>query len=70
MLVTKSVNPFIAERLREVADLLEQQQANRLRVRARQAADTVASCGEDLRELNERQSAYAGGSVLPDRGAN
>jgi DNA polymerase/3'-5' exonuclease PolX len=46
MLMTKPVNPFIAERLRELVDLLEQQQANSFRVRAyRQAADTVASYG-------------------------
>ena len=68
MLMTKSVNSFIAERLREVADLLEQQQANRFRVRAyRQAADTAASCGEDLRELFERGGSKAL-EALPDVG--
>ena len=68
MLMTKSVNSFIAERLREVADLLEQQRANRFRVRAyRQAADTVESCGEDLGELFERGGSKALGA-LPDVG--
>jgi len=54
--VTNSVNEVIAERLREVGDLLQQQQANPFRVRAyRQAADTMGSLGEDLRELFERE---------------
>jgi ERCC4-type nuclease len=51
-----SINEFIAERLREVSDLLHQQQANPFRVRAyRQAADTIVSVGENLRELFERE---------------
>lgn len=42
-------NRQIADRLREAADLLEQQQANPFRVRAyRRAADTVAEHSEDL----------------------
>src|SRR5262249_21375912 len=46
-LMTEWVNSFIAERLGELADLLEQQ-ADRFRVRAyRHAADTIASSGED-----------------------
>src|SRR5512138_2240511 len=54
--VTDSVNEFIAERLREMSDLLQQQQANPFRVRAyRQAADTLAGGGEDLRERFERE---------------
>src|SRR6266508_174933 len=54
--VTESVNQFIAEQLREIGDLLERSQANPFRVRAyRQAADTVVSFAEDLRELFERE---------------
>ena len=50
------VNQFVADRLREAADLLEHQQANPFRVRAyRQAADTAASLDEDLRDILKRQ---------------
>ena len=60
MLAIESANQVIADRLREVADLLEQQGANPFRVRAyRQAADTVASEAQDLRELFEREGSPA-----------
>ena len=62
------VNSFIAERLLELADLLEQQQANRFRVRAyRQAADSIASVREDLRTLFEREGSK-GLDALPGVG--
>ncbi len=49
-------NQPIADRLREAADLLEQQQANPFRVRAyREAADTVAGLAEDLGDLVARR---------------
>ena len=48
-------NQVIADRLREAADLLEQQRANPFRVRAyREAAHAVAEHPEDLREIYER----------------
>ncbi len=69
MLATESANQFIADKLREVADLLEQQEANPFRVRAyRQAADTVASEAQDLRELFEREG-HHGLVALPGIGA-
>lgn len=47
-----TVNPEVAERLREAADLLAQQGANPFRVSAyRRAADTLASLERDLRVL-------------------
>jgi putative hydrolase len=50
-----SVNQSIADKLREVADLLEQQGANPFRVNAyRRAADTVVAHPEDLASLLER----------------
>ena len=50
------VNQFVADRLRDAADLLEHQQANPFRVRAyRQAADTVAGLDGDLRDVLKRQ---------------
>jgi putative hydrolase len=50
------MNQSIADRLREAADLLEQQQANPFRVRAyRQASDTVAGLDDDLRDILERR---------------
>lgn len=50
------VNQFVADRLREAADLLEQQGANPFRVRAyRQAADTVAGLDRELRDILERE---------------
>jgi hypothetical protein len=54
-----------AEKLREFADLLEQQQANPFRVRAyRRAAETVESCDQDLREVLAREG-VAGLDKLP-----
>lgn len=51
----KSVNRDVAARLREAADILEQQGANPFRVRAyRRAEETVAHLGEDLSALMER----------------
>jgi putative hydrolase len=48
-------NSAVADKLREAADLLEQQQANPFRVRAyRQAADTVAALTDDLGEIGAR----------------
>jgi DNA polymerase/3'-5' exonuclease PolX len=50
-----ATNQTIAERLREAADLLEQQGANPFRVRAyREAAQAVAASAEDLRAIHER----------------
>jgi DNA polymerase (family X) len=47
-----SANTMVAGRMREVADLLEQQGANPFRVRAyRQAADTVAALPRDVADL-------------------
>jgi putative hydrolase len=61
-------NPFLAERLREFADLLEQQQANRFRVHAyRAAADTIATLREDLRILFEREG-HTGLEAVPGIG--
>lgn len=45
-------NEDAAEKLREMAGLLEQQNANPFRIQAyRRAADTVESCDRDLRDL-------------------
>jgi hypothetical protein len=67
--VAEWVNPFIAERLRELADLLEQQRANRFRVRAyRHAADSIAGVCEDLRNLFEREGSE-GLEALPGVGS-
>jgi len=50
-----SLNRRIAARLREAADLLEQQEANPFRVRAyRRAADTVAALEEEIASLLSR----------------
>jgi DNA polymerase (family X) len=50
-----ALNQQVAERLREAAELLEQQQANPFRVSAyRRAAATVAGLGEDVAALLER----------------
>ena len=44
-----ATNQLIADRLREAADLLEQQAANPFRVRAyREAAQTVAALGQGM----------------------
>ncbi|NIR98828.1 MAG: DNA-binding protein, partial [Gammaproteobacteria bacterium] len=51
-----SVNAHVAAKLREAADLLEQQAANPFRVSAyRRAADTVADLEEDLQGLVQRE---------------
>ena len=51
-------NQAIAEKLLELADLLEQQNANPFRVTAyRRAAQTVAAHAEELSELAEREGA-------------
>ena len=51
-----ATNQLIADRLREAADLLEQQAANPFRVRAyREAAQTVAGLGRGLDEIHERE---------------
>jgi putative hydrolase len=58
-------NADAAEKLRELADLLEQQQANPFRVRAyRRAAETVESCEQDIREILAREG-VAGLDELP-----
>ena len=63
------INSQIADRLREAADLLEQQLANPFRVRAyRDAADTVTRLGTDLRDVLEREGAQ-GFLALPGIGA-
>jgi DNA polymerase/3'-5' exonuclease PolX len=50
-----ATNQLIGDRLREAADLLEQQGANPFRVRAyREAAQAVADRAEDVREIYER----------------
>ena len=49
-------NQAIADKLLELADLLEQQSANPYRVNAyRRAARSVAVHGEDLSELDKRE---------------
>jgi hypothetical protein len=51
-----ATNQLIADRLREAADLLEQQAANPFRVRAyREAAQTVAGLERGLDEIHERE---------------
>jgi len=63
-----ATNQVIADRLREAADLLEQQAANPFRVRAyREAAHTVSSLGQGLAELHERDG-VAGLDALPGIG--
>jgi len=61
-------NQLIADRLREAADLLEQQAANPFRVRAyREAAQTVAGLPEGLAEIHERDG-VEGLDALPGIG--
>lgn len=56
MTSSTSINQRIAARLREAADLLEQQAANPFRVSAyRHAAETVVGLGEDVNALVERE---------------
>jgi hypothetical protein len=51
-----ALNQRVAEKLREAADLLEQQGANPFRIGAyRRAADTVAGLDRDLAEMVERE---------------
>ena len=55
-----AMNRQVAGKLREAADLLEQQDGNPFRVRAyRQAAQTVSSLERDLRELVQQQDLEA-----------
>jgi DNA polymerase (family 10) len=64
----KPINPQIADRLREAADLLAGQQANPFRVAAyRRAADTIAALEEDLGALLER-AGIEGVDALPGIG--
>jgi hypothetical protein len=62
------LNQRVADRLREAAKLLEQQQANPFRVAAyRRAAETVAGLDEDLAALLEREG-IEGLEALPGIG--
>jgi hypothetical protein len=63
-----ATNQIIADRLREAADLLEQQAANPFRVRAyREAAQTVSDLGQELALIHERDG-VAGLDALPGIG--
>jgi len=54
ILMTERANTLVADRLREAADLLEQQNANPFRIRAyRKAADIVIALDEDIEQLAE-----------------
>lgn len=65
-----SENAFIAEKLGEVADLLEQQNASHFRVRAyREAADTVQTMARPVREIYA-QDGQKGLEDLPTIGAS
>ena len=56
VMIDLSLNQRIADKLREAADLLEQQAANPFRVSAyRHAADTVVGLQRDLRQLVEAE---------------
>jgi putative hydrolase len=58
--MTTSTNQQIATKLREAADVLEQQAANPFRIGAyRRAAETVANLDEDLHALVERDGVEA-----------
>ena len=62
------INQKVADRLREAADLLEQQAANPFRINAyRNAADTVMALKEDLRDIMERKG-IDGLTALPKIG--
>ena len=68
MTLDLSINQRVADKLREVADLLEQQGANPFRVRAyRNAADTVVQLQRDLRELVQTEG-LKGLKALPTIG--
>ena len=63
-----ATNQLIADRLREAADLLEQQAANPFRVRAyREAAQTVAALAPELAQIQEREG-VSGLDALPGVG--
>jgi putative hydrolase len=63
-------NLQVAERLRQLADLLASQHANPFRVGAyRRAADTVASLGRDVGEIHAEQG-VAGLEALPGIGSS
>ena len=65
---TQSDNQTIAERLREMAELIEAQGANPFRVGAyRKAGDSIAGLGEDVRDLFEEQGS-AGLEAIPGVG--
>jgi hypothetical protein len=64
----RDLNRGIAQTLRQIADLLEQQQASRFRVDAyRHAADTIDALQEDLQALFDRQG-VSGLMALPGVG--
>lgn len=67
--MTLSNNGIIADKLREAADLLEQQGANPFRVRAyRQAAGTLSRLDRDIGQISEQGGAKAL-TALPGIGA-
>jgi putative hydrolase len=67
--VGRALNQQVAARLREAAELLEQQQANPFRVSAyRRAAETVVGLDEDVAVLLEREG-IAGLDALPGIGS-
>jgi hypothetical protein len=73
MAITRSTAPranlLIADRLREAASLLEQQDADPFRVRAyRHAADAVAALGEDVSSI-ARRAGLAGLMAVPGIGS-
>ena len=64
----ESINQEVASRLREGADLLEQQADNPFRISAyRHAADRVIALEEDLRDIVERDG-IEGLTELPNIG--
>jgi putative hydrolase len=68
MTLDLSINQRVADKLREVADLLEQQAANPFRVRAyRNSADTIVALQRDLRELVQTEG-LKGLKALPTIG--
>lgn len=63
-------NEFVADRLREMSDLLEQQGANPFRARAyRRAADTVAGLDRDVADI-ARTAGRSGLDELPNIGTS
>ncbi len=68
--MTDPVNQTVADKLRQAADLLEQQGANPFRVRAyRNAAATIGGLDQDLRGLFELEG-LDGLTALPGIGAS